>query len=648
MDEFKKQFKGKSIEEIKEILVDQNKQLSSMIKLSSLSIKITPGKLDPKESKTSEKFSTSPKNKIVSAFNEKFDKLYFRQEVIYPNTYLGLDFSASSIMYSVNDYDSYGFPKPSLKLKKVYFKDGKTENQDQDIAGRDSDVVNEIKGTKWIDSIQLEATYYYPDGLSFINVSEKNPSHVLNDGKVILVDIKGNEINLKLSEKIKDKIIKVEGINASGKSIEQSGSSSSNIGSNFSVAFLQAMYKTGEDAIAKIDKKEYQNVDELIKYLYQNMPKEDKEKPENLTNVSYSFRGNITAVNIFFKPKGAIENYSFTLKNQADYIDGFIISKNKKGLFGLLDDKGKWVVEPTFEQLDQYKSDYFMGDVGDDGYRKVLWLDRKSQNLIPFKYRFYKDGPYFNKYYFIEDGVNGPKGIVNFNTNEILLAPTYDNVSEDGNFLVLTTQDQKSVIVDENLKTIMTVDGYNYKIHGNYIFKEKPYTKKEKFADYITLSRTEDIYNSSGKKINKEDYVIDTYDNFGMDSLLLVKNKAGKQFFINTKGDVVIDASKYKDVQFFSNGLAAVKNQLGKWGYINPKGDVIIPFAYTDPGVFSKYSALVESATDYMLIDKNNKPIKKFADGFRVRGVGKDAETLKYTNYNGNTYGSKGEIIREK
>lgn len=77
MDEFKKQFEGKSIAEVKTILVDQNKQLESMLKLSSMRIKITAGSTNPKETKTTEKFSTSPKEKIAKAFNEKLNKLYF-------------------------------------------------------------------------------------------------------------------------------------------------------------------------------------------------------------------------------------------------------------------------------------------------------------------------------------------------------------------------------------------------------------------------------------------------------------------------------------------------------------------------------------------------------------------------------------------
>lgn len=548
-------------------------------------------------------------------------------------------------MYTIQDYDDYEFPKPTLKLKQVYFKDGKTIKTNQIIVGRDGDMADEIKGTKWIDSVQLEASYYYPEQLAFVSLSAKNPSQILDSGKINLVEMKANEVDLQLSASLKDQIIKVEGINATGKAVEQSGSSSSSMSSNYSDAFLSELYKTGLDVIAKIDGNKYKYVDELVKDLYQKMPKEDKEKPEKLTNASYSFRGNITAINIFFKPKGAVETYTFTLKNQSEYIEGFTIAQNKKEFLGLLDENGKWVVEPTFERLNYYKTNYFLGDIGKDGYQKILWLDNANKKLVPFKYRFYRSELYFDKYYSIENGVNGPKGLVNAITNRIEIEPTNDNIYSEGKYIVVNTTEKNARILDKDLKEIMNLNDQSFDIKGDFIFVEKRYTSKDKFAGYITLSNTDDIYNSAGQKINKEELVIDTYDFFGMDKLLLVQNKAGKKYFINPMGEMALDASKYEEVKFFSNGLAAVKNKAGKWGYINAKVETVIPFVYDEAQTFSKISAMVKSAGNYLLIDHHNKIIKKFADGFSSYRTSKDSDELQYTNYDGKTYGSNGKVI---
>jgi len=639
------QLKNKSLPEVKAYLEKQNKEIEKLLKLSSVSLKITPGDVDLKEVKTTEKFDNSPKEQIERQFSKTLNKLYFSPIVVYPNTDLNISYSASSLIYSVRDYDEYKYPEPVLKLKKVYFQDGKTADFNKELHGRNNETVDEIKGTKWIDSIELEASYHYPDIMPVISLSPKKPLHQSAAGKIQLISVSDGKANLQVSPEIKEKMLKVEGINAAGKSIEQYGSSSSSNSSNFSAEFLTQYYEAGKSTIEKIDKSAYKDLDELIADLYSKVPKEDKNKPENFVNAIYNFRGEITQVNIFLKPeKNAVNTYKFVLRSTIKYADGYGVAYDKNNLAGILDKGGKWVVQPKFEQLSHYKGDYFMGDVGKDGYREILWLDKVNRTLVPFKYRFYRDEPMLDRYYSIEDGVNGPKGLIEMKTNKVLIEPTLDNISVKGNYIILRDTKETNTIINKDLKKVLTVDGYNYKIYNDFIFLSRPYTSKEKFADYSELGSVDDIYNAEGKKINKEDYTIETFDFFGMDSLLLVRNKLGKKLFINTKGDVVIDGSKYKDVGPFSSGLAPVKDAEGKWGYINNKNILVIPFMYNEAKNFSKISALVRTDNGYQLINHQNKVIKKFDQGFGSMKVTKDADNLTYYNYNGNTYNSKGEI----
>lgn len=642
------QFKNKSLAEARAYLEKQNGNIEKLIKLSSVSLKITPGDVDLKDVRTTEKFDNSPKEQIEKKFQKTLDRLYFSPRVLYPNTDLNISYSVRSLMYSVSNYDDYKFPEPILKLKKVFYQDGKTGTFSKELHGRNQETIDEIKGVKWIDSVELEASYHYPEAMPVITLSPERPLYQFAAGKIHLISVSDGKAVFKISPEVKEKILKVEGINTAGKAVEQYGSSSSNNSSNFSVEFLSQYYEAGKSTIEKIDRSAYKDVDELIEDLYAKIPKEDKKKPENLVNATYNFRGNITEVNLFLKPeKSAIGSYTFVLKNTIKNADGYGVAYNKKNLAGILDKDGKWVVQPTFEELSYYKGDYFMGEVADDGYRSILWLDKINQKLVPFRYHFYRNEPILDKYYAIEDGINGPKGLVEIKTNKVVIEATLDNISEQGNFIVLRDRSDVNTIVNIDLKKVLTVEGHNYKINGDFIFLSKPYISKEKFADYSVLSNTDDIYNAEGKKINKEDYVIETFDYFGIDGLLLVKNKLGKKLFINTKGDVVIDGSKYRNVEPFSCGLAAVKNAEGNWGYINTKNVLVIPFMYNEAKNFSKISAMVRTDNGYQLIDHKNKVIKKFDDGFRSYSVKKDADNLTYSNYNGKTYNSKGEIHKD-
>ena len=640
------QLKNKSLPEVKAYLEKQNIKIEKLIKLASTSIKITPGNVDLKEVRTTQKFDNSQKELIAKQFAKTLNRLYFSPKVIYPNTDLSISYSVKSLIYSVKDYDDYEFPKPILKLKKVYYQDGKTANFDKELHGRSDEAVDEIKGTKWIDSIELEASYHYPEAMQVINLNPEQPLQQLTDGKIQLLSISDGKASLKISPALKDKIYKIEGINAAGQAIEQYGSSSSSSTANYSVEFLNQYYEAGKSVIEKIDKASYKNVDELIDDLYSKIPKEDQNKPENLISATYNFRGNIAQINVFLKPeKSAINNYRFVLKSTITFADGYGVAYNKKDLAGILDKDGTWVIPPTLERLSHYKDDYFSGEVADDGYRSILWLDKVNRKLVPFKYRFYRNEPILNKYYAIEDGINGPKGLLEIKTNKVVIEPTLDNITEKGNFIVLRDHQDMNTIVNKDLYKVLGVAGYNYKIHNDFIFLSKPYTSKQKFANYSILSSTHDIYNAAGQKINKEDYVVDAYDYFGMDSLLLVQNKFGKKLFINTKGDIVIDGSKYYIVNPFSCGLAPVKNAEGNWGYINTKGVVVIPFMYNEAKNFSKISAMVRTESGYQLIDHQNKVIKKFEQGFSSYSIKKDAENLEYRNYNKKTYNSKGEVV---
>lgn len=641
-------FKGKSLSEAKAILIKQSKDLESVIKLASTSISITPGNSITNETKTTDKFDSSPKNLIIKSFSEALAVLSFNQKVIYPNTDLNIRYGIDAVVYRVRDYDDYKFPAPTLKLKKVYYQDGTTANFDKKVHGKSDETIDEIKGTKWIDSLALEASYHYPEAMPVINLSTNRPLQQLALGKIQLVSLEDGTAILKISPELKDKILKVEGINAAGKALDQSGSSSSSNSSNYSVAFLTQYLNAGKTAIEKIDKGHYKNTDELADDLYERIPKSDNEKPEHLVNATYSFRGDLKQINIFLKPeKSAVNNYSFVIKNNAKYVGGLGVAYNKNNLAGILDKNGKWIVTANQKELSHYKGPYYFGEVMEDGYRAILWLDKANQKLVPFKYRFYKNDVMLDRYYAIEDGVNGPKGLIEIATNKVVIEPTLSNISDKGNYLVLTSRDEMNTIVNQDLKKVLAVKGYNYKVHGNFIFHSKPYTSTEKFADYITLSDTQDIYNAEGLKINKEPYVVSTSDFFGMDSLLLVKNKLGKRLFINTTGDVVIDGSKYKDVEPFSNGLAPVRNTDGKWGYINSKGVTVIPFMYNEAKNFSKISAMVRTENGYQLIDHNNKVIKTFNEGFSSYSIKKDADNLEYRNYNGKTYNSKGEVVKD-
>lgn len=84
---------------------------------------------------------------------------------------------------------------------------------------------------------------------------------------------------------------------------------------------------------------------------------------------------------------------------------------------------------------------------------------------------------------------------------------------------------------------------------------------------------------------------------------------------INTKGDVIIVDSLFKEIGSFSEGLAQVCNFEGNYGYIDMNGTLVIPTIYGYASQFINGISIIGSATEviYGCINKSGKiivPIK--------------------------------------
>lgn len=118
--------------------------------------------------------------------------------------------------------------------------------------------------------------------------------------------------------------------------------------------------------------------------------------------------------------------------------------------------------------------------------------------------------------------------------------------------------------------------------------------------------------------------------------------------YIDKEGKVMLSLNKLEgkkviSITLFSEGKAAFKNEDNKWGYIDKKGNVVIKPVYDAISDFKNDIAIVvinNQNTDthtYYWIDKNNKPIEKFPDGYEFRNcVG---ENYIYSDDKGKNWG---------
>lgn len=72
-------------------------------------------------------------------------------------------------------------------------------------------------------------------------------------------------------------------------------------------------------------------------------------------------------------------------------------------------------------------------------------------------------------------------------------------------------------------------------------------------------------------------------------------NEKSKHVFINRHGDVKIDASEFRAVRDFSDGIAAVLTNEDRWGFIDTTGNLRIAPEYYEVGDFSDGLAVVKT-----------------------------------------------------
>ena len=76
------------------------------------------------------------------------------------------------------------------------------------------------------------------------------------------------------------------------------------------------------------------------------------------------------------------------------------------------------------------------------------------------------------------------------------------------------------------------------------------------------------------------------------------ETKGGRWRYINAKGEVVIDASAYREVTDFSEGIAWCETRDRKWVAINTKGEELFVLDGRPMGLFSEGLAACKNSSD--------------------------------------------------
>lgn len=234
------------------------------------------------------------------------------------------------------------------------------------------------------------------------------------------------------------------------------------------------------------------------------------------------------------------------------------------------------------------------------------------------------------KYKNSKDIQSGIYGLIDSKTGKIIAIPQYNHIKTNEGFIkvfkgnrrgILDTNGKELCPVIYNDVTYLSEDKKYYKIWeterkmytvidttGKIYFNFK-YDNFQKFSNGVACvqkNKNWGIILPNGTEILKPTYSIIRTASEGF-----LAFREGNLFgFLDTKGQIAIEANKYSQVGDFKNGMAWVIEK-GKYGAINTKGELLIAPKFRKIENFYGNVALAQEKEDWGLIDtKGNWIIK--------------------------------------
>lgn len=617
------------LSKVKLYLQEQLNAIKALQKMEGMSIELKPASVSEEE-KYDTPLQARSKSDIARDLDSLFSGMEFMQGIRVPDSYFAL---LEDERQHTKAVDELGF-QPKYTLKKIFFSDGSTQSFNLPVEA-EFDLPEIIKP---VDKIEIDISYSHIGSIHKTTVSKNNPQATVPGGLIKLETLKGNTVKLFLSGIDKDEqLVKVEAVNSRGQALAQSHSSYKSFRAEASMEQYGKYAVIYETALKNFNT--FKSAAEVEKYLEAEMGKYTvPEKQQQSIYGSYTFHGEVAAVNIFLKDSAVTASRTLTLPDVNAGRQYIVAQDTRAKLIGLMDRKGQWFIKPAFQRLKRsgvpnfytgLTADAKENDKGIIEYQ-YFKLDTNARTLTPAGFELIEQ--LNDDLVMVQRETNGPYGIYDLKADKLVLPMNYVNLEIKGELLTCR-------IGQRTYATEGPYGGFN--IRGKAIVPAKYrgmdtdssffYTKGGEAAingKHLTRIDSSEVFDASGKKINPDGtFAIGTF--VGNQPLLTVTPNE-KYAFIDPKGQRVIDAAKYDEVQPFSNGMAVVKKG-EQTGAINIKGELTVPLAYRSIGSFQQNYALAERGDGKkVLIDKNNKVAKVFPGFMRSSSIPANSNGASY------------------
>lgn len=561
VQDFLKQLDGKTLDEARDILKEEDEKVGSFLKFMSNFKDEKPQHIKPEDEEEGIPFTPPDPTHLEDAYRLALSDVGFNQ------TY--------SLKFSVLEPDgpslrSASVEDPEFIARELYFHDGSKKTEKLDLGES-----QHLASLQTVDSAVVDVTYRYPTKVTAVDLDNKHEKASFKGAAIKLVKIKDNCVRVALEKEAIKGYLEMEAFNKDGKLLSRSSYQQGPDGDENLDDLLKSYQKAVQKLLRNLEKGSYKDVAALQKDVVDEMPDLTPFDNPKKGYVEAFFKGNVARVKMYFKDDTKSVTKTMVLHNNAPNYSGLArVQDPASGKFGFVSTAtGQLVIPYSYEKLQTITPWFFV--TSDSKAVRNYRLDTASKKLVPVKGYVYDLTPELVK---VAEGLESKYAVMK-SSGELLLQPEWDNVS---------------------------IDPVTKLLFANKITEDGP------------LAGLTTIYDTNGKVITGP---LRTLDNFS-DGLLLVWDKAGKASFIDPQGKKVIDVSGYADIDPFSEGLAFVENQEGKYGFIDTKGRVAIPFEYASVTSFNLGLSLVTrkngEVTEAALINSKGEQVVPFKESEKV------------------------------
>lgn len=253
-----------------------------------------------------------------------------------------------------------------------------------------------------------------------------------------------------------------------------------------------------------------------------------------------------------------------------DFVNGFCLVSND-GRWGIISKDGKTVHQCIYDSISDIDSEVALAKAGPDSY--YIYLNGKKKRLGK-EYTFY---PYSEGFARIKNNKNGKWGYID-TKGVFRIDASYDFASDFKGGHALVARGGKSWSINKSGDR----KGFNYTADNTAVLLENgtAYIKRNNGDIKIFLDK-------SLTRIREYAEIGEFHD-----ELARVKDSKGNIYYINPKGETMINAKAFDDAGDFSEGKAWVRKN-GKYGYINTSGRLVIDTLFTYASNFNNNLAYV-------------------------------------------------------